>query len=414
MPAMKTLVVIGYVWPEPDSSAAGSRMLQLLAVFREEGFRIIFASPAEESSHAPDLRDAGIEPVAIRLNCSSFNDSIGGIRPDVVMFDRFMMEEQFGWRVEEACPEALRLLDMEDMHSLRDARHRALRQNRSVVPEDLNSELAYREVAAILRCDLTLVISEVEMQWLTQVLPVPEDILCYSPFMIAPDRRPLVPLSQRQHFVSIGNFRHAPNWDAVLQLKELWPQIRARLPQAECHIYGAYPPPKATQLHHPKSGFLVKGWADSATDVISNARVMLAPLRFGAGLKGKLLEAACLGTPAVTTPIGAEGMYGDAEMPARVCDSDQDFVEAAVALYQDDSHWDALSQRGPVVMESRFSVDIHGQRLKDRLNHLMNGRTGQSTLPFLSGMLRHHYLKSSKYMSQWIEAKNRLRDEEAE
>ena len=414
MPAMKTLVVIGYVWPEPDSSAAGSRMLQLLAVFREEGFRIIFASPAEESAHAPDLRDAGIEPVAIRLNCSSFNDWIGGIRPDVVMFDRFMMEEQFGWRVEEACPEALRLLDMEDMHSLRDARHRALRQNRSVVPEDLNSELAYREVAAILRCDLTLVISEVEMQWLTQVLPVPEDILCYSPFMIAPDRRPLVPLSQRQHFVSIGNFRHAPNWDAVLQLKELWPQIRARLPQAECHIYGAYPPPKATQLHHPKSGFLVKGWADSATDVISNARVMLAPLRFGAGLKGKLLEAACLGTPAVTTPIGAEGMYGDAEMPASVCDSDQDFVEAAVALYQDDSHWHVLSQRGPVVMESRFSVDIHGQRLKDRLNHLMNGRTGQSTPPFLSGMLRHHYLKSSKYMSQWIEAKNRLRDEEAE
>ena len=414
MPDMKTLVVIGYVWPEPDSSAAGSRMLQLIRLFQEEDYRIVFASPAETSPHAPDLTALGIEPVAVRLNCSSFDDWLTSVSPDVVMFDRFMMEEQFGWRVEQSCPEAIRVLDMEDMHSLRDARHRALKAGRDMQMTDLNHDLAYREVAAILRCDLTLVISEYEMQVLSEQLPVPEQCLCYVPFLIEQDPSPVRALSDRRHFVSIGNFRHAPNWDAVLRLKAIWPAIRKRLPEAECHIYGAYPPPKATQLHHPESGFLVKGWAENAQDVISAARVMLAPLRFGAGLKGKLLEAACLGTPAVTTSVGAEGMFGDAALPVIVCDQDAAFADAAVALYQDDRHWQALSEAGPVAMQRRFASDIHSQRIKNRLNHLINGRREQSPEPFLSGMLRHHSLRSTKYMSQWIEAKNRLRREESE
>jgi len=119
---MKTLIVIGYVWPEPASSAAGSRMLQILAPFISADYRVIFASPADESAHAPELSQHGIESQAILLNSSTFDDWIREIQPDVVMFDRFMMEEQFGWRVEAACPDALRVLDMEDAHSLRHGR----------------------------------------------------------------------------------------------------------------------------------------------------------------------------------------------------------------------------------------------------------------------------------------------------
>ena len=166
---MKTLIVIGYVWPEPDSSAAGMRMMQLLTLYREASYRVIFASPADFSSHAINLDDHGIESVTIQLNCSSFDEWVAKQAPDVVMFDRFMMEEQFGWRVEEQCPSALRILDMEDVHCLRDARHKAIKAGRELHPDDWHSDIAYREIAAILRCDLSLVISEYEMQWLTEI-----------------------------------------------------------------------------------------------------------------------------------------------------------------------------------------------------------------------------------------------------
>ena len=412
MRVMKTLVVIGYVWPEPDSSAAGSRMLQLIRLFQELDFRILFASAAEESAHAPDLRALGIEAVPIVLNCSSFNEWIAAVQPDAVMFDRFMMEEQFGWRVEEACPQALRFLDMEDVHCLRDARHRALKENRAVSAADFHSDLAYREIASVLRCDLTFVISEAEMTLLSEQFPVPLQQLCYTPFLVSEAVEEGPGFHERMHFVSIGNFRHAPNWDAVLQLKALWPQIRRQLPQAEMHIYGAYPPPKATQLHSPRDGFLVKGWAADASAVIGNARVMLAPLRFGAGLKGKLLDAARLGTPAVTTPVGAEGMYGELPAPALIASEESAFVDAAVRLYSDEVLWSEHHRRGRQVIGERFSPDIQGHYVKKRLNDLMNGTSEQRQGSFLSGMLRHHSLKATRYMSQWIEAKNRLRQEE--
>ena len=290
----KKLLVLGYVWPEPNSSAAGSHMLSLLTLFVQQGWQVTFASPALQGEHKVDLTQLGIDEQAVALNCSSFDHFISQLNPNIVLFDRFMLEEQFGWRVAKHCPEALRILDTEDLHCLRHARHQALKQNRQVIKADLNSDIAKREIAAIFRCDLSLIISDYEFELLTNHYSVPKHILVHCPFML--DIQSLSAsvnsYSQRQHFISIGNFRHGPNWDAVLFLKQsIWPLIRKLLPQAELHIYGAYPPPKATQLHNPKQGFLVKGWTEDAKQVMQQARVCLAPLRFGAGIKGKLAEA---------------------------------------------------------------------------------------------------------------------------
>lgn len=385
-------------------------MLQLLLAFQQADYRIVFGSPAEHSSHAIDLASLAIEAVTLPLNDSAFDRYIEQLQPDAVLFDRFLMEEQFGWRVEQHCPHAIRLLDTEDLHCLRHARHQAFKEQQSLAPRHYFSDLAKREIAAILRCDLSIMISEFEVDWLQRVYQVPAELLHYCPFMLTPASRILPSWSAREHFVAIGNFRHEPNWDAVLYLQQLWPHIRRQLPNAQLRIYGAYPPPKATQLHNPKQGFHVCGWADDAFAVVSQARVMLAPLRFGAGLKGKLLDAAQCATPAVTTSIGAEGMYGEAPS-AMIADDAETFVKAAVRLYQQEALWLGYSQKAERLVAERFHVADHQPRLMARIETCHAQLHTHRLHNFYGAMLRHHHLKSTQYMAQWIEAKQQLAQE---
>jgi glycosyltransferase involved in cell wall biosynthesis len=415
----QTVLVLGYVWPEPNSSAAGSHMLSLLNLFIQQGCHITFASPALQGEHKVDLTELGIKEHTISLNCSSFDDFILTLKPDLVLFDRFMLEEQFGWRVAKHCPNALRVLDTEDLHSLRNARHQALKQQRHATDEDLNSDLAKREIAAIFRSDLSLIISSYECELLKNHYAVPEHILLHCPFML--DQHDLATPQQcyvdKQHFISIGNFRHEPNWDAVLFLKQhIWPLIRQQLPKAELHIYGAYPPPKATQLYNAKQGFLVKGWASDAKQVMQQAKVCLAPLRFGAGIKGKLAEAMVCGTPNVTTNIGMEGMASGLPWPGLVTDLSQfnnhednarDFAEKAVQLYTDQTIWQQKQKLGYQLIEANFDKVTIQNRLLECITTIQANLQNHRLNNFIGQMLQHHQLKSTQYMAQWIEAKNR-------
>lgn len=416
---MPLLVIIGYVWPEPNSSAAGSRMLNLIQLFQQHGWQVIFASAADKSSHRFNLPAIGVAEHTIALNCDSFEQWLSSVAPQAVMFDRFMLEEQFGWRVAAACPEALRILDMEDVHALRYARHEAYKAGgiaavSALTPMALNNDYAYREIAAIYRCDITLVISEYEMQLLQQHYQVPLALLCYCPFWLKTGTDLAyrgASFAERTHFISIGNFRHAPNWQAVLWLKQqIWPLIRKQLPQAELHIYGAYPPPKATALHNAKEGFLVKGWAEDAITVMQQARVCLAPLPFGAGLKGKLLEAMQCGTPSVTTAIGAEGMTVNQQWAGIIADEAEDIAMAAVALYQQEANWLHAQQQGSVILQQRFS-DIEADKVWQQLQLLLTEpddiRNARRARNFTGQMLQSHAYRSTRYMGQWIEAKNR-------
>lgn len=416
---IKKLLVLGYVWPEPNSSAAGSHMLSLLTLFIKQGWQVTFASPAQQGEHKVDLTILGIDERPIALNCSSFDDFIQDFNPNMVFFDRFMIEEQFGWRVAKHCPDALRILDTEDLHSLRHARHQALKQNRSLGKSDLNSDMAKREIAAIFRCDLSLIISDYEMELLKTHYSVPQHILLHCPFMLdlAHFTTSEKSDSDRQHFISIGNFRHEPNWDAVLFLKQnIWPKIRKQLPKAELHIFGAYPPPKATQLHNSKQGFLIKGWAEDAKLVMQQARVCLAPLRFGAGIKGKLAEAMLCGTPNVTTHIGMEGMAMGLDWSGLITvltdfdnqeDSAANFAHHAVQLYQDQALWQKKQAQGYQLIKANFDKNKIQTKLLARILNIQDNLKIHRANNFIGQMLQHHHMKSTQYMAQWIEAKNR-------
>ena len=404
----RTLLIIGYVWPEPNSSAAGGHMLSLLRLFRDAGWSLHYASPAARGEHECDLSLEDIKTHEISLNCSSFDTFVAELNPDAVLFDRFLIEEQFGWRVSQACPDAMRILDMEDVHSLRDARHRAIKAGKPIEEAVTTSEVALREAAAIFRCDLSLVISDKEVEFLKSTYLIPETLMVHCPFLIQIHERAFIPFEGRAHFISRGNFRHAPNWDAVLQLKEkIWPFIRKSLPEAQLHIYGAYPPPKAVSLHNEREGFLVKGWVTDAQEVMSKARVCLSPLRFGAGLKGKLTEAMLCGTPSVTTKVGAEGIQGAFPWAGAVVEGDQAFAQAAIALYSDKRAWIVAQKRGESILKSRFNKDEITQRVMKKVESVYRDLPAHRAKNFIGEMLQHHSMKSTQYLSQWIEAKGK-------
>lgn len=413
MNANQHVLIIGFVWPEPNSSAAGGRMVQLISIFKQQGFEVTFASPAMDSDYMVDLESLGVSKKPIALNCSSFDVFVKELNPTIVLFDRFMMEEQFGWRVSENCPDALRLLDTEDLHCLRLARQKAFKEKRLFSTDDLLVEdVAKREIASILRCDISLMISEYEMELLQSVFKIDFNLLYYLPLLLGSIEDSTIQnmpsFEERNNFVFIGNFLHEPNWNAVQYLKEtIWPLIRKQMPEAVLQIYGAYPSQKVLQLHQPKQGFHIMGRADDAQEVVRNARVVLAPLRFGAGIKGKLLEAMQCGTPSVTTSIGAESMCGDLPWNGFVTDEHQVFANKAVELYQDKTLWKKAQENGFQIIEkmylkSLFENDSIQHILKVQI-HLKQHRLHN----FMGTLLQHHTLTSTKYMSRWIEEKNR-------
>ena len=413
MNANQTVLIIGFVWPEPNSSAAGGRMVQLISIFKEQGFEVTFASPAMDSDYMVDLNSLGVNKKSIALNCSSFDVFVKELNPSIVLFDRFMIEEQFGWRVAENSPNALRLLDTEDLHCLRLARQKAFKENRKFSTDDLLvEEVAKREIASILRCDVSLMISEYEMEVLKMVFKIDSNLLYYLPLLLEPidvsTIQNLPSFEERNNFIFIGNFLHEPNWNAVQYLKEtIWPLIRKQMSEAVLQIYGAYPSQKVLQLHQPKQGFYIMGRADDAQEVVRNAKVVLAPLRFGAGIKGKMLEAMQCGTPSVTTTIGAESMCGDLPWNGFIADDAQTFADKAVELFQDKTLWIKAQENGFEIIEKRYLKSLFAD---DFVKHIFNVQTNLNSHRlhnFMGTMLQHHTLMSTKYMSRWIEEKNK-------
>jgi hypothetical protein len=221
-------------------------------------------------------------------------------------------------------------------------------------------------VASIFRSDVSLMVSSYEMEILQNELGISKSLLFHLPIMMAPITTETISqwpnYAERKDFVCVGNGKHAPNVDSIRILKtEIWPLIRKQLPDANLFVYGAYLPQHIAEMHNIKEGFHVKGWAEDIDTVLQNARLLLAPLQFGAGIKGKLLDAMRCGTPSITTSMGAEGMHKE-------------------------------------VLQPRLEQEIDAKK-----QHLQAHRSQN----FIGRMLQHHTQASTKYMAKWIEAKNR-------
>jgi glycosyltransferase involved in cell wall biosynthesis len=269
-----------------------------------------------------------------------------------------------------------------------------------------------REIASMWRCDINLIISRAERELLQTYYGLPESILHYCPFLISNTdtvENPTIELNERRDFVFIGNYRHAPNWDAVqLLAQHIWPLIHAQLPQAKCYIYGAYTPEKAQQFHQPKQGIFISGWAKDAQATMQAAKVHLAPLRFGAGLKGKIFDSLRVGTPCVASSIAWEGIASKTTNALLTPKDYQNFAKLAVALYTDEKQWHAEQARGYQILKREFTYTKHSLALKEKIKMVTENLETHRAPLFTRKMFEQTQYRATQFMSQWIEAKQTI------
>jgi glycosyltransferase involved in cell wall biosynthesis len=425
----KALIIVT-VWPEPESSAAGWRVLNMIDALKDAGYAITLASPSRENEFSERLKTQSIVIQPVAINDTGFDAWIAQEKFDLAVLDRFIIEEQFGWRIQENSPSTIRVLDTEDLHFLRRARQKSLADGKALVEIfsdqiELATEDACREIASIYRSDLTLILSDHEMDLLKNRFRVDPELLesfrfCYRNI---PET---AGFEERANFTVIGNFRHPPNADGTRWLKtELWPLIRKKLKErgekAELHIYGAYPSKDAMNLSNPAEGFIVKGPAPDVHETLKQYRVNLAPLRFGAGIKGKISDGWRAGLPVVTTPIGAEGMFlCPSNLPSNspfhsldttplfggaITRSPEEFSEAAARLYTDSMEWTRTREQGYAVLRGYFDYGVNARRLSEALSALTQNIQARRERNFIGQILHHQSMRSTKYFSKWIELK---------
>lgn len=401
------VLIIGLVWPEPTSSAAGWRMLQLIDELKKVSSDIHFACAASKSESSHPLHELNVISHDIVLNDSSFDDFIADLIPDVVVYDRFITEEQFGWRVKQVFPNIVSVLDTEDLHFVRRARTTAFKTNTEV---NYDTPDCYRELSSIYRTDLSIIISKFEYDLLINHFNIPSKQLLYLPFIEAEitseTKENLPDFNSRKDFMFIGNFIHEPNYQTVLQLKKIWTSIKKRLPNTQLHIYGAYATQKVLQLNNINDGFIIKGKADDVNEIMQKYRVLVAPIPFGAGLKGKFVDGFKNSLPNVTSKIGAEGMSAE-NWGGFIAKDETNFIDAVCKLYNDETEWNKAVTHGFDVLKNEFSAEIWSGVLKNAVLKIHENIEAHRSNLFIQKIMWQNGLQAVKYMSLWIEQKNK-------
>ena len=446
-----TTVLFSNIYPDSSASAAGVRtrfLLESLAQDVEFG-PIRYATGAAPREKDPrqvditqELNEHEIDVSYVPLNDSTKIDkylqSMEQESMDMAVFDRFYTEEAYSFAIRQAYPEAALILDMQDMHSLRSGRQKIAKEwskhnhheHSCQDPlECLSDVMAYRpsaddphllrELASIHRSDLTLVCSPFELDLLTNIYQIPKSKVCLNSFFVPPP--PVTILSEgnkesNHEFVFCGGFRHDPNVDAVHILLALWPRIRSELPTATLHIHGAYCPASISQCHKPAEGIHIHGFTESLQDIFQPRRILLAPLRFGAGIKGKIIDAWRAGMPVVTTPIGSEGMTlaDDDEFGGVVASTLDDFCHGIVDLATNPQLFQQEQQKACKVLSQLFvhnddASDHRWKAVRDRLMNVRLHLKERRTSDYMQAMLWHSTARSTEYFSKWIELKEKNR-----
>ena len=354
-------LVIDAVTPMPDHDSGSVRMFAMLRLLGELGYRTSFMPQnlAWAGRHSEDLQQAGVE-VLTMPRVSNPDDWLAnhGSELDLVIASRHYVLAPLMKMLRKHCGRASVVFDTVDLHFLREQREAEIAGTQAAarIAEKTRAE----ELALIDRADATLVVSEFERELLAEIAPGAPVIVVSNIHSLHPPGRPF---EQRDGLVFVGGFQHPPNLDAAEWLiDEILPLIRRELPEVILHLIGSKMPDRLKNRRAP--GLRVHGFVPDLEPFMNGCRISLAPLRYGAGVKGKVNQAMSHGLPVVATSCAAEGMYTEHEHDILVADDGVAFAAEVCRLYRDANLWKRLAENGRTNVERHFSLDAARRSLE--------------------------------------------------
>jgi O-antigen biosynthesis protein len=331
--------------PRPQRDGGSARMMALLQTLPELGWRVIFGYTGEERGWGAD------PPSEARLAGDQAIDAFlreQGERIDAAILSRPTVAADWSARVRRDAPGALLVYDTVDISHLREFRRAKLTGSSGLLKLALLSRR--QELATAGEADCTLVVSEPERRLLLSELP---DARVYVVSNIHPPNPLPRPFGERHGFVFVGHFEHEPNVDGVkFLLDEVWPLVREADPEAELLVVGHAAPVRLLERADP--GVRFAGQVADLEPLLAGAKAMVAPLRFGAGVKGKVLQAMAHGLPVAGTTVAFEGI-GDGSA-GLVADAAGELAGAMLRLTTDEELWRDLRERGLALVERDYSA----------------------------------------------------------
>jgi GT2 family glycosyltransferase/glycosyltransferase involved in cell wall biosynthesis len=357
----KNILVIDHHLPMPDRDSGSLRMFQILKILQRLGHRVTFLPDnlADMPPYTCELQKRGIQvvhhPYVKRVR--DYLISHGHIF-DVVVLSRCDFARKHIADVRLHAPQSRIIFDTVDLHYLREQREAQLTQDADVRRKA--QERQQLEDYLIKGADETWVVSPIEQQMLQEKWPH-KSIQVVS--NIVEISRSLTPFALRHDWLFIGGFQHRPNIDAVLFFVEkIYPLIRDRLPDAKFYIIGDKAPPEIVAMASDR--IIVAGLQRDVRSFFDSVRLSVAPLRFGAGIKGKINQSMAFGVPVVATSIAVEGMNLNDHEHVLVADEPGDFARALIELYESEELWKRLSQNGINKTQELYSTDAAREKLE--------------------------------------------------
>ncbi|MEM1091736.1 MAG: glycosyltransferase [Pseudomonadota bacterium] len=360
----RSVLIIDATTPTPDQDSGSVRMVNLMRLLLDLGWHVRFMAEnrAFDDRYTAPLQQLGVEVLyhPFIKSAHQYLKEVGNTL-DAVILSRHYIASNHIESVRTCCPRALLLFDTVDLHYLREQRLAELENQPSL--HAAAAKTRTRELDVARRCDLTLVVSEYEREFLREDAP---DIKVSILSNIHPVHGRRKSYEEREGLLFVGGFQHPPNIDGVTWfVREVLPLVHQQQDGIKLTVIGS----KMTDAVKALAGPLVDvlGFVEDLEPYLDGCRLSLAPLRYGAGVKGKINMAMSYGQPVVATSPAVEGMHVVPGQEVMVGDSPEDFAAAVLEAYRDPALWLQLSDGGLANVEQHFSFAAARSALKDIL-----------------------------------------------
>jgi len=350
----KRLLMIDAVTPTPDQDAGSLVTFELMKAFQAQGWKVSFI-PEDNFAYLPPqtlaLQRMGVEAMYWPF-CQSVDEVLEkrGAEFDAILMFRVTSSKKHLATIQKRAPHLPLLFHVADLHYLRERRQAELAGDAALLAK--SNETERHELAAINAASLTIVHSTEEARVLAEAAPQAK--VYVFPWIAEPLADPPGP-EARAGAMFVGGFGHPPNVDAAIWLaREIWPLVLKKAPEARLKIIGSRGG-KEIEVLGQEPGVEVLGWVPDLAPHLDAARLSIAPLRFGAGIKGKIISSLARGTPVACTPVAAEGMGLSHGQEVLIAEEPRGLAQAIVKLLTQDATWRRLSRGSLAFVEANYS-----------------------------------------------------------